>query len=125
MPGPDTRRRRRTHPRARQHTQRALQRTLDTLADDLVDDLISVLNGTLAGPRPAPRTPRDRHRRHRSTPTGSPWEITDPYDRAADAPYPTVDTGMRERAAARGGTFTRTPQHPAGTALCWTVPNLR
>ena len=32
---------------------------------------------------------------------------------------------MRERAAARGGTLTRTPHHPEGTALRWTVPNPR
>ena len=97
---------------------------LDTLADDLVDDLISVLNGTLAA--------LAQHPEHRvidiavTADERITLEITDPYDPCGCAPDPAaVDTDMRERAAARGGTFTRTPQHPAGTALCWTVPNLR
>ena len=76
-------------------------------------------------PRPAPRTPPDRHRRHRRR-ADHPGDHRPLRPLRSAHPDPTaVDTDMRERAAARGGTFTRTPQHPAGTALCWTVPNLR
>ena len=76
VPGPDTRRRRRTHPRARQHTQRALQRTLRHVGRRSRRRPDHRAERHAGRPRPR-RTPRDRHRRHRRR-GGSPWRSPTP-----------------------------------------------
>jgi signal transduction histidine kinase len=86
---------------------------LDALADDLVDDLLSVLHVALSAAS-------EQHRSIDIAVTAADQitlEITDTGDGRPLAGT-AADTDLRERATARGGTFTRTP-----TGLRWMVPN--
>ena len=94
---------------------------LDTLTDDLVDDLLSVLHVALSALA-------EQHRSIDIAVTAADQITLEITDTGADDGRPgtpagsttAADTDMRERATARGGTFTRTP-----TSLRWTVPNPR
>jgi signal transduction histidine kinase len=96
---------------------------VDALPHELVADLVSVLHVALSALAENPQ----RRSIDISVTADSDriiLEITDEQASPGTLSGTTTaaETGMRERATARGGTLTRTRHGPAGATLSWTVP---